>query len=117
MTSRFGAGETTKGKAAKVAATRDKKDDKGRDGGDQRGKSRGLDRADQVAGEQGSQGRADATAQQKDGHKAAGATGKKGESGVAGGPTSKDECKHGGWKNLGFRNQGQCVSHVVSHRK
>ena len=25
-------------------------------------------------------------------------------------PGSKQECKHGGWKSLGFRNQGQCVS-------
>jgi hypothetical protein len=29
-------------------------------------------------------------------------------------PTSKDECKNGGWMNYGdmFRNQGQCVSYV-----
>ena len=33
-------------------------------------------------------------------------------------PTDKDQCKHGGWQNLGddqgepFRNQGQCVSFV-----
>jgi hypothetical protein len=33
-------------------------------------------------------------------------------------PTSKDDCKHGGWKNFGdaegnpFKNQGQCVSFV-----
>jgi virginiamycin B lyase len=27
-------------------------------------------------------------------------------------PTSKDECKRGGWRQFGFRNQGQCVSFV-----
>jgi hypothetical protein len=26
---------------------------------------------------------------------------------------SKDQCKHGGWRALGFRNQGQCVAHTV----
>ena len=34
-------------------------------------------------------------------------------------PTSKDECKNGGWMNFqdpSFKNQGQCVSYVVSHR-
>ena len=33
-------------------------------------------------------------------------------------PTSKDQCKHGGWKtftNPTFKNQGQCVSFVVHH--
>lgn len=33
-------------------------------------------------------------------------------------PTNKDACKHGGWKtfnNPTFRNQGRCVSYVVSH--
>jgi hypothetical protein len=33
-------------------------------------------------------------------------------------PTSKDACKHGGWKkfnNPTFKNQGQCVSYVASH--
>ena len=33
-------------------------------------------------------------------------------------PTSKDACKHGGWKtfnNPSFKNQGQCVSYVASH--
>jgi hypothetical protein len=30
-------------------------------------------------------------------------------------PTSKDECKNNGWKNFPqFKNQGQCVSFVVS---
>ena len=28
-------------------------------------------------------------------------------------PTSKDQCKKGGYANFGFRNQGQCVSFVV----
>jgi len=38
-------------------------------------------------------------------------------------PHSKAECKKGGWRNLvndqgqPFRNQGQCVSYVVSKRK
>lgn len=33
-------------------------------------------------------------------------------------PASKDECKHHGWRRFGstFRNQGQCVSFVVSRR-
>jgi hypothetical protein len=34
-------------------------------------------------------------------------------------PTSKDQCKNGGWMNFqdpSFRNQGQCVSYVVSRR-
>ena len=33
--------------------------------------------------------------------------------------TSKEQCKNGGWKNFtnpSFKNQGQCVSFVVSHR-
>ncbi len=38
-------------------------------------------------------------------------------------PTSKAACKKGGWRNLAndqdqaFRNQGQCVSYVVAHRR
>ena len=34
-------------------------------------------------------------------------------------PTSKDQCKNGGWKNYGttFRNQGDCVSFVASGGK
>ena len=33
-------------------------------------------------------------------------------------PTSKAECKHGGWKNFPqFKNQGQCVRFVNSHDK
>jgi hypothetical protein len=27
-------------------------------------------------------------------------------------PTSKDECKNGGWRAFGFENQGQCVAFV-----
>jgi len=35
-------------------------------------------------------------------------------------PTSKEECKHGGYKKFGppagpFKNQGQCVSYVEHH--
>ncbi len=29
-------------------------------------------------------------------------------------PTSKDQCKNGGWRNFGFRNQGECMSFVAS---
>jgi hypothetical protein len=38
-------------------------------------------------------------------------------------PTSRANCKHGGWRNLAnargrpFRNQGRCVSYVVTHRR
>lgn len=28
------------------------------------------------------------------------------------GPTSKDQCKGGGWKAFGFKNQGQCIKYV-----
>jgi len=27
-------------------------------------------------------------------------------------PTTKDQCKHGGWKNFGFKNEGQCIMYV-----
>ncbi len=27
-------------------------------------------------------------------------------------PGTKDDCKHGGWKGYGFRNQGQCIKWV-----
>jgi hypothetical protein len=27
-------------------------------------------------------------------------------------PTSKDQCKQGGWRTFGFKNQGQCVASV-----
>jgi probable HAF family extracellular repeat protein len=26
--------------------------------------------------------------------------------------TSKEQCKNGGWKNFGFKNQGQCIQFV-----
>ena len=29
-----------------------------------------------------------------------------------GSPTSKDECKNGGWEDFGFSNQGQCIRFV-----
>jgi hypothetical protein len=33
-------------------------------------------------------------------------------------PTSKDQCKHGGWKTYGiFRNQGDCVNYVATGGK
>jgi len=33
-------------------------------------------------------------------------------------PTSKDQCKNGGWRSFGvFKNQGDCVSFVASHGK
>jgi hypothetical protein len=32
------------------------------------------------------------------------------------GPTSKEQCRHGGYVQFGFRNQGQCISWVVHHR-
>jgi hypothetical protein len=33
-------------------------------------------------------------------------------------PTSKDQCKNGGWKNYGvFKNQGDCVSFVATKGK
>jgi hypothetical protein len=41
------------------------------------------------------------------------------EAALIGPPTTKDECKDGGWRrfnNPAFRNQGQCVSYVVSRR-
>ena len=31
---------------------------------------------------------------------------------VSNGPTAKDACKNGGWKEFGFKNQGQCVKYV-----
>jgi hypothetical protein len=27
-------------------------------------------------------------------------------------PTDKNQCKHGGWNNFGFKNQGQCIQFV-----
>ena len=33
-------------------------------------------------------------------------------------PTSKDQCKNGGWKTYGvFKNQGDCVSFVATGGK
>jgi hypothetical protein len=33
-------------------------------------------------------------------------------------PTSKDQCKNGGWRNFpGFKNQGECVSYVATKGK
>jgi hypothetical protein len=33
-------------------------------------------------------------------------------------PTSKDQCKNGGWRNFPqFKNQGDCVSFVATHGK
>ena len=32
---------------------------------------------------------------------------------VPGHKSAASKCKHGGWKALGFRNQGQCVSHFM----
>lgn len=33
-------------------------------------------------------------------------------------PTSKDQCKNGGWENYGvFKNQGDCVSFVATDGK
>lgn len=29
---------------------------------------------------------------------------------------SKDQCKDGGWRTLGFRNQGQCVSYFAKQQ-
>jgi hypothetical protein len=37
---------------------------------------------------------------------------------LVGPPTSKDQCKNGGWQSFNnptFKNQGQCVSFVASH--
>ena len=32
-------------------------------------------------------------------------------------PTAKDQCKKDGWKDFGFKNQGQCVSFVARGRE
>jgi hypothetical protein len=32
-------------------------------------------------------------------------------------PTSKQQCKHGGWRNFPqFKNQGECVAFVNHHQ-
>lgn len=39
---------------------------------------------------------------------------------TAGGPTSKQQCKHGGWRTFtspAFRNQGQCVRSIVAQSR
>jgi hypothetical protein len=36
---------------------------------------------------------------------------------VASVPTSKEQCKHGGWKQFGFKNQGQCIRFVQHGQK
>jgi DNA-binding beta-propeller fold protein YncE len=28
-------------------------------------------------------------------------------------PTNREQCKHGGWREFGFKNQGQCIAFVV----
>jgi hypothetical protein len=30
-------------------------------------------------------------------------------------PTSKEQCKNGGWREFGFKNQGECVAFVERH--
>lgn len=30
-------------------------------------------------------------------------------------PTSKAQCKHGGWRRFGFKNQGRCIHFVKRH--
>ena len=30
-------------------------------------------------------------------------------------PTSKEDCKHDGWKQYGFKNQGLCIASVNAH--
>jgi hypothetical protein len=30
-------------------------------------------------------------------------------------PTSKDDCRNGGWATYGFKNQGECIAWVVKH--
>jgi hypothetical protein len=32
-------------------------------------------------------------------------------------PTSKDQCKNGGWQTFGFKNQGDCVGFVATEGK
>jgi hypothetical protein len=65
------------------------------------GERRGLDRADDVAGDHGGQGRE--TARDNQDRRVA--------------PTETSDCKKGGWRSFGFKNQGECVSHITSHRK
>jgi len=39
-------------------------------------------------------------------------TGSTGTSAVRVQPTSRADCRHGGWRNYGFQNQGQCIQSV-----
>jgi hypothetical protein len=32
-------------------------------------------------------------------------------------PTDKDQCKNGGYKKFGFRNQGECIAYVNNHKR
>jgi virginiamycin B lyase len=32
-------------------------------------------------------------------------------------PTTKAECRHGGWRRFGFRNQGRCIAYVIRHSR
>ena len=32
-------------------------------------------------------------------------------------PPSKADCRHGGWRNLGFASQGDCVAFVATGGK
>ena len=41
--------------------------------------------------------------------------GPKEEKGKTHSPTSKDQCKKGGYKHFGFKNQGQCISSLQKH--
>jgi hypothetical protein len=31
-------------------------------------------------------------------------------------PTSKEDCKHGGWAEYGFSSQAECIAWVKDHR-
>jgi hypothetical protein len=38
-----------------------------------------------------------------------------GDNPTNGAPTSKDDCKNGGWRDFNFKNQGQCVKWANQH--
>ncbi len=40
--------------------------------------------------------------------------GQGGDGDTTGKPTTKDQCKNGGWEGFGFKNQGQCIKYVNS---
>lgn len=42
-------------------------------------------------------------------------SGSGGDTPTNGAPTSKEDCKRGGWKGYGFKSQGSCVSWVNDH--